>query len=85
MSNDPAIDAVRAARIQISKEFGDDPTRLIAHYIEFQKRYADRLLRGPEGESGSAAQRAVATGEFERYALELAAERPIYWAEARAE
>jgi hypothetical protein len=32
MPNDPAIDAVRAARIQISKEFGGDPTRLIAHY-----------------------------------------------------
>lgn len=61
MPNDPAIDAVRAARIQISKEFGDDPTRLIAHYIEFQKRYADRLLHGPDGEPGSAAQLAVAT------------------------
>ena len=49
MPSDPAIDAVRAARIQISKEFGDDPTRLIAHYIELQKRYADRLIHGPDG------------------------------------
>lgn len=60
MPNDPAIDAVRAARIQISKEFDDDPTRLIAHYIEFQKRYAERLLHGPDEEPGSAAQGAVA-------------------------
>ena len=63
MPNDPAIDAVRAARIQISKEFGDDPTRLIAHYIEFQKRYAERLIHGPEGEPGSAAQQIVAPDE----------------------
>lgn len=60
MPNDPAIDAVRAARIQISKEFGDDPTRLIAHYIEFQKRYSNRLLHGPDGEPGTAAQPVVA-------------------------
>jgi hypothetical protein len=60
MPNDPAIDAVRAARIQISKEFCDDPTRLIAHYIEFQKQYAERLLHGADGEPGSAAQQAVA-------------------------
>ncbi len=63
MPNDPAIDAVRAARVQISKEFDDDPTRLIAHYIEFQKRYAERLLHGPDGEPGSAAQPAVAPDE----------------------
>lgn len=61
MPNDPAIDAVRAVRIQISKEFGDDPTRLIAHYMELQKRYAARLIHGPE--SQSAAQPAVASDE----------------------
>lgn len=63
MPNEPALDAVRAARIQISKEFGDDPTRLVAHYIEFQKRYADRLIQGPDGGPGSAAQPAVAPDE----------------------
>lgn len=60
MPNDPAIDAVRAARIQISKEFGDDPARLIAQSIAFQNRYAERLIHGPDGEPGSAAQPAVA-------------------------
>jgi hypothetical protein len=63
MPNDPAIDAVRAARIQISKEYGDDPRRLIAHYIELQKRYAGRLIHGPDGEPESAAQPGVAPDE----------------------
>jgi hypothetical protein len=47
------VDLVRAARIQISKEFGDDPKRLIAHYFELQKRFADRLIHGPDGEPDS--------------------------------
>lgn len=63
MPNDPAIDAVRAARTQISEEFGDDPIRLVAHYIAMQKRFAERLIRGPEAESESAAQPAGAPDE----------------------
>ena len=63
MPNDPAIDAVRAARIQISDEFDNDPIRLVAHYIAMQKRYAGRLIHGPDGEPESAAQPAVAPDE----------------------
>lgn len=66
MPNDTAIDAVRAARIQISAEFDDDPIRLIAHYIAFQKRYAERLIHGPDAEPESAAQPAVAPDEASR-------------------
>lgn len=66
MPNDPAIDAVRAARIQISKEFGDDPTRLIAHYIELQKRYADRLIHGPDGEAGTPSHQAASSDSRRR-------------------
>jgi hypothetical protein len=38
MSTDPAIEAVRAARIEISREVGNDPARLIEHYAELQKK-----------------------------------------------
>lgn len=63
MPNDPAIDAVRAARVQVSEEFDDDPIRLLAHYIAMQKRYADRLIHGPDEDPKSAAQPAFAPDE----------------------
>lgn len=44
---DPAIDAVRAVRRQISARYGHDPKRLIAHYREAQRKYGDRLLPQP--------------------------------------
>ena len=63
MSNDAGMDALRVARIQISKDFGDDPKRLIAHYIALQERYAGQLVHGPNPEPESAAQPAVAPDE----------------------
>lgn len=63
MPNDPAIDAVRTARVQISEEFGDDPIRLVAHYIAMQRRFAERLIRGPEAASEPAAQLLAAPDE----------------------
>jgi hypothetical protein len=60
MPNDPAIDAVRAARIQISRELGNDPVRLVAHYIELQSKRGGRIIRGPDDGDGEAAQRDVA-------------------------
>jgi hypothetical protein len=51
---DPAIEAIRKVRREISHEFGNDPARLIAHYIELQRRVeAGKLIRGPEDEDGS--------------------------------
>jgi len=38
MKPDPAIDEIRETRRKISAEFGHDPRRLMAHYIEFEKQ-----------------------------------------------
>lgn len=49
MSDDPTIDEVRAVRSKISEECGHDPSRLVAHLMELQKKYADRLVASPAG------------------------------------
>lgn len=67
---DPAIEAIRKVRHEISREFDNDPARLVAHYVELQRRVeASKLIRGPEGEDGreretkpSAAEQGVAAG-----------------------
>lgn len=46
--SDPGIEKVRSVRRRISREAGNDPEKLINHYIEYQKRFADRLREGPE-------------------------------------
>jgi hypothetical protein len=51
MKTDPALEAVRKARRDISREFGNDPVRLIAHYAEMQAEFTGRLIHGPEGDS----------------------------------
>jgi hypothetical protein len=38
MQPDPAIDEVREVRRKISAEFGHNPRRLMAHYIEYEKQ-----------------------------------------------
>ena len=48
MKTDPGIEKVRSARSKISQEAGHDPEKLIQHYIQYQKRFADRLRKGPE-------------------------------------
>ena len=44
MTNDPVIDEIRQVRHQISEQFGHDPARLVAYYLELQKQHADRLI-----------------------------------------
>lgn len=44
MKHDPGLSAVRAIRTAISHEFGNDPNRLIAHYVEMQSRLRDRVV-----------------------------------------
>lgn len=44
---DPAIDDVRAVRRRVSQQFGHDPERLIAYYLELQKQYRHRLIGEP--------------------------------------
>jgi predicted SprT family Zn-dependent metalloprotease len=38
MQLDPAIDEVREIRRKISAEFGHDPRRLMAHYVEYEQQ-----------------------------------------------
>jgi hypothetical protein len=42
--NDAPIEEVRELRRQISARFGNDPARPVAHYIELQEQYRDRLV-----------------------------------------
>jgi hypothetical protein len=42
--NDPVIEEIRAVRRRISAQFDHDPDKLVAHYMELQKQYADRLI-----------------------------------------
>jgi hypothetical protein len=49
---DPALDAIRKVRHEISRDFDNDPARLIAHYIEMQRRIEQsKLVRGPENDA----------------------------------
>jgi hypothetical protein len=41
---DDAVEEVRKIRRRISAQFDDDPVKLGEHYMEVQKRHADRLV-----------------------------------------
>lgn len=43
--SDPVIDRIREVRHRISEQFGHDTAKLVAHYMELQERYPDRLIR----------------------------------------
>jgi len=42
--SDPVIDEIREVRHRISARFDHDPARLVAHHMELQKQYQDRLI-----------------------------------------
>ena len=42
-NKDIAIDRVREVRHKISASFDHDTKRMIDHYMEYQKKFADRL------------------------------------------
>lgn len=44
-SPDPTLDRIRRVRHEISEEVGHDPKRLVAHYLEYQKQFSDRLVQ----------------------------------------
>jgi len=49
MKTDPAIEVVRAVRLMISRHFANDPSRLIAYYMDLQSRYqGGSLIEWPE-------------------------------------
>jgi hypothetical protein len=44
---DDAVEEVREIRRKISAQFDHDPVKLVEHYMEQQKQYADRLIKAP--------------------------------------
>lgn len=44
IEEDPVIEEIREIRHQISERFDHDPSRLVAYYMELQKKYQDRLI-----------------------------------------
>jgi hypothetical protein len=52
--NDPIIERIREARHQISEEHTHDPEKLVAYYIELQKRYSERLVESSQTEQDGA-------------------------------
>ncbi len=50
MKPDPAIDAIREVRHQISASVDHDPRKLVEHYRHLQEKHKDRVVtRSPEG------------------------------------
>jgi hypothetical protein len=41
---DAPIEEIRQLRRQISDRFDNDPQKLVAHYLELQEQYRDRLI-----------------------------------------
>ena len=48
MKDDPAIAKIREVRHRISEEHDHDPRKVIRYYIEMQKQYQDRLVKGSD-------------------------------------
>ena len=42
---DPGIAWIREVRHKISAEFGHDTKKLLEHYRELEKKYADRIVQ----------------------------------------
>ncbi len=42
---DPGIAWIREVRHKISAEFGHDTKKILEHYRELEKKYADRIVR----------------------------------------
>jgi hypothetical protein len=57
MTKDEGIRAVREVRARISAEFDNDPEKLVAHYIEQQKRHGGKLLEPVAAQQADAADR----------------------------
>ena len=52
MREDPAIKKIRRIRHQISEEFDHDPEKLVKYYMEFQKKYQNRLISTTKKKQG---------------------------------
>lgn len=49
--DDPLIDEIHEIRRQISARFGNDPARLVEHYMKYQKQFKDRLISTREAKA----------------------------------
>ncbi len=47
MKPDPGLQATRDIRQKISRELGNDPRRLVEYYMDYQRRFSDRLRPAP--------------------------------------
>jgi len=47
---DEELDRIREARHRISEQFGHDPYRLVAYYMEIQKEHPEKLVPAPDSE-----------------------------------
>jgi hypothetical protein len=54
--SDPVVDEVRETRHRISARFDHDPAKLVAYYVELQKKYQSKLVdsEGPRNRAGGA-------------------------------
>lgn len=54
---DPALEAIRKVRREISREFENDPARLVEHYMALQRCMprTTKLVQGPADESDAKA------------------------------
>jgi len=52
--NDPVIEKIREVRHQISEEHNHDPEKVVAYYVELQKRFSERLLEPSQTEEDDA-------------------------------
>jgi hypothetical protein len=51
--SDPVIDEIREVRHRISERFDHDPSKLVAHYMELQEHYKDRLIGAEHANSST--------------------------------
>jgi hypothetical protein len=47
MKPDPGLQPTRDIRLRISREFGNDPRRLVEYYMGYQRRFGARLRPAP--------------------------------------
>ena len=50
MGTDLGLQPTRDIRKKISREFGNDPRRLVEYYMEYQRRFSDRLRLPPDAD-----------------------------------
>lgn len=47
MKPDPGLQATRDIRLKSSREFGNDPRRLVEYYMAYQRKFGERLRPAP--------------------------------------